>query len=172
MDLIDLPLIPMTATLRAAVSAMKTRSRAGVVAREEHLDEERAWLFTAADVFRGLAGHKTALADLQRKRWVLVLEDHAASSEGLDVVAPQNTWSRYERFLDRVGASYTLLRRPGIPRAADMVAIVTRHEGLAKELSGGPKDCYCLGTLAHSFPPPSVSSGDACPYCRATVHCE
>lgn len=163
MEVVELPLLVIDDTLRTALQAMRGAQRSGVVARRH----EDALLFTVSEIFAGLAYQKERLSDIAPQEDAHFLTERDAFAAGLDLKDPYRTYGAYESFLDSVGKSYAVVAFGGAT-----ATIVTRHEGLAPALLAGPKDCYCLGSPSHSFPPPSVRTGDACSYCNSTIHCE
>lgn len=163
MDVIELPLVYLDSKLRDAVAAMRRYERRAVVG----IEGNSFWLFKVGQIFRGLAAGQKSLAELEKQWSVVPVQPPAPNYPRLDVVFPHQTGPEFEKFLDSAGASYALT---SAGRA--VAVVVTRHETLAAEISGGPKDCYCSNEPAHEFPPPKVSTGDKCPICGKPVYCD
>lgn len=163
MEVIELPLLPLDSGLRDAVAAMRRYQRKAVVGTEG----EHFWLFKVGQVFRGLAEGRKSLSRLERQWPVVPVRPEAPNYLRLDLVFPYRTGTDFETFLDSARASYALTSA-----ASAVAVVVTRHEGLAAEVSSGPKDCYCANEPPHEFPPPKVSSGQTCPICGKPVYCE
>ncbi len=163
MDVIDLPLMYLDSRLRDAVAAMRRYERRAVVGTEGN----SFWLFKVGQVFRGLAAGRKNLSELERQWPVAPVMPPALNYPWLNVVFPHQAGSEFEKFLDSAGASYALT---SASRA--VAVVVTRHESLAAEVSGGPKDCYCSNEPPHEFPPPKVSTGQKCPICEKPVYCD
>jgi hypothetical protein len=136
-DIVEVPLLSINASLRQAIAVMRQTQRSAVVA----LENGECWLFKAGWVVAGLAREDRILADLARKYPVHLAPDAEMAQEGIDLTNPRSTWSAAEQFLDRVGKFYAL----GLPTASpgSMARIITRHEGQAAEAGSGPADCYC-----------------------------
>jgi hypothetical protein len=159
-------LLPADTTVTAAIAAMKQAARAAVCVH----DRRKLWIVKAADLMLAKRAGGDTLSDVKRRHSVLEMTAPVASSRGLDLIRPQDTWSDYEQVLDQENARYMALLLAPFSRlgaratgpAAGGAVIVTRHEDWADELST-PGDYYCTGPRQHAFPPPTVRAGQDCP---------
>ena len=180
MEIIDVPLMPIEAPLRAVLRKMKDRKRKAVIAQ----DDQGLWLFMAPAVAHGLAVGNQSLSELEneKRKPVHVLSATEAVQAGLNATDPRATRIGYESFLDGVDRNYALLARDEFAQKKNllletalstvelssgrMVEIVTRHEGLAYEIGDGPADFYCSNVNVdppHEFPPLRRDQNGKCP---------
>ena len=168
MDVIELPILSVDASLQEALVAMKAAGRSAVVAVERNW----YWLFKAGWIVAGIARGEKVLAEVEKRRRVHEASGVEIAQHAIDLIDPGQSWIAIEGFLDSVGRSY-LLGRPMAP-PGNTVTIITRHEGLAAEVGSGPTDCYCTNPAReddpHGFDPP-LPSGNKCPYDGSDIFC-
>jgi hypothetical protein len=150
MDVVELPVLPIEASLDKAFDAMKEADRSAIVA----VDSTRYWLFKAGWVVLGIARGEKVLADLEKRRRVHLASPVEAAQKKIDLMSPTKTPIAVEQFLDTVHRSY-LLTDPVLrtsPLHGPMIKIITRHEGLAIEVGSGPTACYCTNPAVADDP--------------------
>lgn len=165
MNVIDLPLFQMSAPLDSALGAMRKFGRGAVIGQEE----SGFWLVMAGRIVVGLSKGKKLLGELPRQWPVRAISPADNLSRSLNLQYPHQSQSQFEGFLDQHRRFYALLEAHG-----GQSRIVTRHEWLAAEIGGGPKDCYCTNELydpPHEFPPPPVPADRICPICHHPLVC-
>ena len=172
MDVLDLPVVSDDVSPDDAIEAMREHGRSGVCVRDRtgHLR-----VVKAIDLILARESGRRSVSDVGGSI-VSTVDAAAATRHGLNLRAPRETWEQFEKFADEQNARYVAAGAiartdPPMPGVAGVVRIVTRHELYADELSA-PGDLYCDGAARqHSFPPPSASPGDPCPFGDGgTVH--
>ena len=163
MDVVHLPILKATTSVRDAIKAMRIQQRSAVI-RETGYDLD---LITISKIFGALGQQQPELSNVQISTPVYRLTPADISSWNLDTRDPHKTWADYENFLDSVQHSFAL-----IDSFLGSALIVTRHEGLAGQINSSPRDCHCSINDDHSFPPPNVSSGPCPTGDGGTVVCD
>ncbi len=172
MESVTLPLLLPAASPREGLKAMRWMQRAAVIIepRANVLSPNpRPSLIKAGEIFWGLSHQKSKLLELKTIP-VYRLSVQEIRNRQLNVSDPFKTQFGYETLLDDVGFLYAL-----VDRAGGMVKIVSRQESgiLADNIQKGPQQCYCVGPYRHAYePPPDGQTGDPCPSCPKTLHCE
>jgi len=163
MRVIHLPILPATTPLTDAVRAMRIQQRSALI-RETPTKLD---LIRVPKIFNALGHQLTQLSNVRISVTVYRPSPADISTRHLNIKNPEKTKGEWEQFLDSVNHKYAL---------ADSFLgsglLVSRHEPDTDGMEFTPEDCYCLGPAEHSFPPPKITSGNPCPFCKKAVHCE
>ena len=163
MEVVHLPFLPATTSLKDAVRAMRIQQRSAVV-REEPTKLD---MVKITKVFKALGHNMTELSNVNINEPVYRPSPAEISSLKLNTKDPRKTWADWESLLDSVGHSYAL-----IDSYLGSAMVVTRHEGQGGAINASPQDCYCLGPDEHSLPPATIVPVKNCSICSHKVHCE
>lgn len=163
MKVIHLPILPATSPLKDAVKAMRIQQRSALI-RETPTKLD---LIRVPKIFNALGHHLTELSNVNINEPVYRLSSTDISTWHLNIKNPDKAQKEWQQFLDSVKQKYAL---------ADSFLgtglLVSRREPDLDGTEFSPEDCYCLGPAEHSFPPPKITSGNPCPFCKKAVHCE
>lgn len=154
MDVVVLPLVWSHTTVSEALDLLQQHKRSGVVC---HGTDDRYQLIYAGDLLRARARAASTIALVGERHPVLLVDEQRARPFGVDAIRPRRTPLQYEHLFDASKVQYGL-----VGEAADVVLIVTRHEGQTQTLTstGGYE---CNGSPTHYFPEPRVTVGQVCP---------
>ncbi len=157
MDAIWLPVLWHEERLANAVSVMEQAHCFGALVEEEG----RYAVVTLNAVNQAMSHGGRTLQDVKEREGVHVASAQDAALDQVDLVRPLHTGLEYERLLDRVQHTYTL-----VAHAYDIGLLITRHEGGRRVLSRS-STYYCSGgRQTHTFPRPDVVVNQECPKCR------
>jgi len=169
MNEVKLPMMAMSTGLDSALTRLRRSKRAGLLSKEEG----RYHLFSAASIVVGRARGVKTLSELvdHPKLKPRVVPTHVSvpigkargklsppGSRGVKKTAPTRSVE--------TRADFSLRQILG-----ESALLSIRSASVAARFVASPSDCYCDGPRHHSFPPPEVAVGSACPRCGHTVIC-
>ena len=171
MDILQLPLLKTTDTIRRAMDYMKSADARAIVVAPDRPAGGAYILQMNAAVMRGFKDRVELLGNLQDPGIILPdLTDHPVFQDlkaGLTFRGPH---AGVESLLDNQSISYAVAgtkEEEGLPK----VTIVTRHERYAAQIQSANKVCVCDGPKGHTGDDPPHYDGEACDYCKFHYIC-
>jgi hypothetical protein len=164
MDVVELPIVSIDASLRDVFQTMKNAGVSAVVV----LLDKTAFLCKAGDVVLGIDAGKQTLRDLEQKWPVVIPSGSHLAQPDLDWVTPHQTAEAFETLLGSFNLSYLLALRPTVHTRT---RVITLHESLAAEIGTGPVRCYCTNTNTGPHPCDPVPADQKCGLCGMSIKC-
>lgn len=164
MDTVDLPLVYLGTTPADAFACLRAADRAALITGE---DDTRFRCLSLKHVLFGIREGLATLAAVPDPLPVHVFGRDEIHARGLDLLRPWLSADAFEQALDADGSPLGLI---AIAHATSTAFVVTRHEGIAGDMSRRPITCVCADHPDHLWEPHEVSSG-RCPLDDGIVTC-
>lgn len=149
---VDLPVVPISVALNAAINVLKTAQRAALVATAEN----KYFIFSGGNIVVGRSKGVRTLSDLEPTA-VVSIPAPEKKREGFGLVtALPDVGSA----VGKVVGDYVISKR-----TQSLVHVLIKDDSVAINYVSSLKDYYCNGPRHHDdFPPPDVVEGDPCPH--------
>jgi hypothetical protein len=163
--LLDVPVLAPTQTVSAAILALTQMHRSALIVVGPNRPHQ---LLHAVDLYRARAEKTSSIGD------ITIVSSTKFGTPGLENLPTLDIQDNLVP--DAIYHEFKLRNLPlavvrVLPESGTgMLAIASQT--LFNEIKSGPADCYCVGPRKHLFPPPSVQSGDVCPFDGHPIYCK
>jgi hypothetical protein len=160
--LLDVPLVEYKQTVNSAIQDLARTRRSALLVDGPN---QSLRLFHAVDLYRARAEKIPSVGEMSgSEKFVGVAIPELTDPERNEIGAEAIPLP-----LRQSNAPLALVRR--LPESGSGTVLVV-SQSLFNEIKSGPADCYCTGPRKHPFPPPSVQTGDVCPFDGHPIFCK
>lgn len=160
--LLDVPVVNYKQTVGGAIQDLVRTRRSALIVEGP---SESLRLLHAVDLYRARAEKVPSVGEM------------SGSSKFVGVNIPKLTDPELNEIAgDEISG---VLRGRNVPLAlvrqlpeSGAWTVLVMSQSLFNEIKSGPADCYCTGPRKHPFPPPSVQTGDVCPFDGHPIYCK
>jgi hypothetical protein len=168
---LEVPVVDATQSIGAAIVALTRMHRSALIetSTEARTKNKMYRLLHAVDLYRARSEKKSSLADIPKTETVRF---GAADTENLALLYLESNLPVADALsneLSRRNLPLALVRL--LPEGSTGI-LAMLSQTVFDDIKSGPADCYCTGPRKHPFPPPTVQSGDTCPFDGYSIYCK
>jgi hypothetical protein len=161
--LLDVPLLDPTQTISTGIQALTRMRRSALIVADP---DRPPRLLHAVDLYRARSEKTSSIGEM-----IAASKSGAVGFATLSTLKLNYNAAPGEVFRELSARNVSLALVRELPETgAGMLVVVS--QSLFDEITSGPADCYCTGPRKHRFPPPSVQTGDLCPFDGHPIYCK